>query len=80
VTTRRRVPDSTSAWAIYAVLWSDAAGRDRVQSALHTGGIPTAIYYPRPLHRQSAYRHDGSALPVPGDLAGRILALPIHPT
>jgi UDP-2-acetamido-2-deoxy-ribo-hexuluronate aminotransferase len=67
------------AWAIYAVLLSDAAARDRVQSALHTDGVPTAIYYPRPLHRQSAYRN-GSALPVPGDLAGRILALPIRPT
>ncbi|MEA2742246.1 MAG: UDP-2-acetamido-2-deoxy-ribo-hexuluronate aminotransferase, partial [Acetobacteraceae bacterium] len=52
----------------------------RVQSALHTGGIPTAIYYPRPLHRQPAYRHDGSAFPGPEDLARRILALPIRPT
>ena len=44
-------------------------------------GVPTAIYYPRPLHRQPAYsaQHDGTALPVSEDLAGRILALPIHP-
>ena len=41
----------------------------------------TAIYYPRPLHRQPAYRdhHDGAALPVSEDLAERILALPLHP-
>jgi dTDP-4-amino-4,6-dideoxygalactose transaminase len=43
--------------------------------------VPTAIYYPRPLHRQPAYRdqHDGTELPVSDDLAARILALPIHP-
>ncbi len=43
--------------------------------------MPTAIYYPRPLHRQPAYsaEHDGTSLPVSDDLATRILALPIHP-
>jgi dTDP-4-amino-4,6-dideoxygalactose transaminase len=43
--------------------------------------VPTAIYYPRPLHLQPAYRghHDESRLPVSEDLAQRILALPIHP-
>ncbi|MCL2427690.1 MAG: DegT/DnrJ/EryC1/StrS family aminotransferase, partial [Alphaproteobacteria bacterium] len=43
--------------------------------------VPTAIYYPRPLHRQPAYRdhHDGTPLPVSEALAERILALPIHP-
>ncbi len=75
-----RVPDSSSAWAIYAVLLPDGAVRDRIQSALKEQGVPTAIYYPRPLHRQPAYRdhHDGSPLPVSEDLASRILALPIH--
>jgi UDP-2-acetamido-2-deoxy-ribo-hexuluronate aminotransferase len=81
VTTPWRVPHSTSAWAIYAILLADEASRDRIQTELRAGGVPTAIYYPRPLHRQPAYRdrHDGSALPVSDDLAGRILALPIHP-
>lgn len=81
VTIPARVPDSTSAWAIYAVLLRDGAERDRVQGALKAAGVPTAIYYPRPLHRQPAYRdhHDGAALPVSEDLAGRIMALPIHP-
>ena len=76
-----RVPDSTSAWAIYAILLPDGTTRDRVQASLKANGVPTAIYYPRPLHRQPAYRdqHDGSALPVSEDLAERILALPIHP-
>jgi dTDP-4-amino-4,6-dideoxygalactose transaminase len=81
VTTPARVPDSASAWAIYAILLEDGAARDRVQAALKQDGIPSAIYYPRPLHHQPAYapHHRGSALPVSEDLATRILALPIHP-
>jgi len=76
-----RVADSTSAWAIYAVLLRDGPTRDRVQASLRADGVPTAIYYPRPLHLQPAYRgsHDGTALPVSEALAERILALPIHP-
>jgi UDP-2-acetamido-2-deoxy-ribo-hexuluronate aminotransferase len=76
-----RVRDSTSAWAIYAILLPDAASREHVQVSLKAAGVPTAIYYPRPLHLQPAYResHDGAALPVSEDLATRILALPIHP-
>ena len=76
-----RVPDSTSAWAIYAVLLADEAQRGHVQSALKQRGVPSAVYYPRPLHAQPAYagHHDGASLPVSEDLAARILALPIHP-
>jgi len=76
-----RVPDSASAWAIYAVLLPNEATRTRLQAALRDAGVPTAIYYPRPLHRQPAYagHHDGVALPVSEELSGRILALPIHP-
>lgn len=81
VLTPARVPDSASAWAIYSVLLPDSAARERVQATLKAAGIPSAIYYPRPLHLQPAYAkaHDGSHLPVAEDLAGRILALPIHP-
>jgi dTDP-4-amino-4,6-dideoxygalactose transaminase len=76
-----RVPDSASAWAIYAVLLPDEATRTRLQAALRDAGVPTAVYYPRPLHRQPAYagHHDGAVLPVSDDLARRIMALPIHP-
>ena len=76
-----RVPDTTSAWAVYAVLLPDAATRDRVQAALRAEGVPTAVYYPRSLHHQPAYAasHDGALLPVSEDLATRIMALPIHP-
>jgi dTDP-4-amino-4,6-dideoxygalactose transaminase len=76
-----RVPDSESAWAIYAILLRDSAAREHAQASLRAQGIPTAIYYPRPLHHQPAYapHHRGGPLPVSEDLATRILALPIHP-
>ncbi len=76
-----RVPDSTGVWAIYSVLLDGEAARSRVQAELRAAGVPTAIYYPRPLHLQPAYRdhHDGTLLPVSEALAQRILALPIHP-
>ncbi|HET6239337.1 MAG TPA: DegT/DnrJ/EryC1/StrS family aminotransferase [Acetobacteraceae bacterium] len=76
-----RVPNSTSAWAIYAILLPEGVSRDAVQARLKEEGVPTAVYYPRPLHLQPAYRdhHDGSPLPVSEALAHRILALPIHP-
>ena len=81
VVTPARLPDATSAWAIYAILLPDVSERARLQAALKQAGVPTAIYYPKPLHHQPAYRdhHDGAALPVSENLATRILALPIHP-
>ena len=81
VTIPARVPGSTSAWAVYAVLLPDSTTRDHVQASLKQAGVPSAIYYPRPLHHQPAYAsaHDGSALPVAEDLSTRIMALPIHP-
>ena len=76
-----RVPDSRSAWAVYAVLLPSGVERDQVQDALRARGVPTAIYYPRALHQQPAYAasHDGTMLPVSENLATRIMALPIHP-
>ncbi|MGO3517001.1 MAG: DegT/DnrJ/EryC1/StrS family aminotransferase [Acetobacter cibinongensis] len=81
VQTPVRVPNSKSAWAIYAVLLKDPAERAPLQARLKEKGVPSAIYYPLPLHKQPAYEthHDGAALPVSEDLATRILALPIHP-
>jgi dTDP-4-amino-4,6-dideoxygalactose transaminase len=81
VTIPARVPQSESAWAIYAILLEDEAARTRVQAALKAAGIPSAIYYPRALHQQPAYapHHRGNPLPVAEDISTRILALPIHP-
>lgn len=76
-----RVPDSVSVWAIYSVLLPEGVSRANVQARLRERGVPTAVYYPKPLHLQPAYRarHDGTALPVSEALAERIMALPIHP-
>ena len=76
-----RVPDSTSAWAVYSILLPDQAVRDAVQGTLRAQQIASAVYYPRALHQQPAYAgcHDGCAMPVAESLGGRILALPIHP-
>jgi UDP-2-acetamido-2-deoxy-ribo-hexuluronate aminotransferase len=44
--------------------------------------VPTAIYYPLPLHRQTAYARFPVAtggLPVTDDLAARVLSIPVHP-
>jgi len=81
VTIPARVPNTTSAWAVYAILLPDGATRTRLQAGLKAAGVPSAVYYPRALHQQPAYAgsHDGAALPVSEDLATRIMALPIHP-
>ncbi len=68
-----------SAWAQYSVL---TEGREELQKALHERGIPTAVYYPKPLHQQSAFADLGyraGDFPVSEDVAGRILSLPMHP-
>jgi UDP-2-acetamido-2-deoxy-ribo-hexuluronate aminotransferase len=51
-------------------------------AALKAGGVPTAVYYPIPLHRQKAYAALGyreGDFPVSDDCAGRIFSLPMHP-
>ena len=80
VGTPARVPNSVSAWAVYAILTPDGDSRARLQQGLRAAGVPSAIYYPRALHQQPAYAgaHDGTVLPVSEDLATRIMALPIH--
>jgi dTDP-4-amino-4,6-dideoxygalactose transaminase len=76
-----RIPNqSTSVWAQYTIRLKRGQ-RDGVVATLKRDGIPTAIYYTRPLHRQPAYRHfplaDGGA-PVSDRLADEVLSLPMH--
>ncbi|MDS4016039.1 MAG: DegT/DnrJ/EryC1/StrS family aminotransferase [Candidatus Accumulibacter sp.] len=72
-------PDRTSVFAQYTVFADDRA---RLQEALKTAGIPTAVHYPVPLHRQPAYagrcRIQGS-LDVAEHLAERVISLPMGP-
>jgi dTDP-4-amino-4,6-dideoxygalactose transaminase len=70
----------TSVWAQYTIRVK-AGGRVAFASALKAQGIPTAIYYPKPLHRQEAYRHfpaDPSGLPVSDLVAEEVISLPMH--
>ncbi len=76
--TPQRDADAHSAFAQYCILVDD---RDEVQRRLTEDGIPTAIYYPRPMHLQEPYARFGDgpgSLPVSEYLSRRILALPIH--
>jgi UDP-2-acetamido-2-deoxy-ribo-hexuluronate aminotransferase len=77
------VPESsTSVWAQYSIMASDENHRSRLQVKLKDEGIPTAIYYPKPLHRQTAYAslgyRDGD-FPISEDCSRRIFSLPMHP-
>ena len=74
--------DCLSAWAQYSVLARDGAERAAMMARLKAGGVPTAIYYPKPLHRQEAFTGLGyreGDFPVSDDCAGRIFSLPMHP-
>jgi dTDP-4-amino-4,6-dideoxygalactose transaminase len=69
----------TSAWAQYTV---QLDGRDAVAAHLAGEGVPTAVYYPTPVHRQPAYSDFPVAprgLPVAESVSQRVLSLPIHP-
>jgi UDP-2-acetamido-2-deoxy-ribo-hexuluronate aminotransferase len=75
-------PDCLSAWAQYSVLAKDAAHRSDIQGKLKAADIPTAVYYPRPLHRQTAFASLGyqeGAFPVSEECASKIFSLPMHP-
>ncbi|MBR1156542.1 DegT/DnrJ/EryC1/StrS aminotransferase family protein [Bradyrhizobium sp. JYMT SZCCT0428] len=70
----------TSVWAQYTVRLP-GGGRDEVANALKAQGIPTAIYYPKSLHQQTAYRSFPVAeggLAVSERLSGEVLSLPMH--
>jgi dTDP-4-amino-4,6-dideoxygalactose transaminase len=71
---------STSVWAQYTIRLKPGR-RDGLAVALKAQGIPTAIYYAKPLHRQQAYRGfpvaDGG-LPVSEQLAEEVISLPMH--
>ncbi len=71
--------DARSAWAQYTVRVDN---RDEVAARLREDGIPTSVYYPKPLHEQPAYRHfprPEGGLPVSEALATQVLSLPMHP-
>ncbi|RLQ87486.1 DegT/DnrJ/EryC1/StrS family aminotransferase [Notoacmeibacter ruber] len=77
------VPDGlVSTWAQYTVRLPEGTDRAELQAKLREAGVPTAIYYPIPLHRQTAYRHwphDPAGMEATDAAANAVLSLPMHP-
>ena len=72
--------ESTSVWAQYTIKLKPGQ-RDKLAADLKAQGIPTAIYYTKPLHKQPAYRDyplaDGG-VPVSEQLSSEVISLPMH--
>lgn len=71
-----------SSWAQYSVLAESNEMRAKLQDYLKTKNVPTVIYYPIPLHLQTAYAYLGGKkgdLPVTESIADRVFSLPMHP-
>lgn len=71
-----------SIWAQYTIKAKNANAREAVMNALKDQGIPTAIYYPRPLHEQTAFKSfptDPEGLPNSTNAAQCVFSLPMHP-
>jgi dTDP-4-amino-4,6-dideoxygalactose transaminase len=71
-----------SVWAQYSILAADEQQRTDLQNQLKVAGIPTAIYYPTPLHLQSAFSDLGyrkGDFPISEEISRRIFSLPMHP-
>ena len=84
-----------SSWAQYTIKLQDSAQRDGLQAALKAEGIPSMVYYPKPMHLQTAFAQTpdqvggdginvipgltGNLCPVATSLCARVLSLPLHP-
>jgi len=81
VTVPRLSSGCTSAWAQYTIRLPKGCDRDGFAATLKAKGIPTAIYYPKSMHQQTAYRDfpvaDGG-LPASESLSGDVISLPMH--
>jgi UDP-2-acetamido-2-deoxy-ribo-hexuluronate aminotransferase len=79
VDTPAQAQGTDSIWAQYTI---KLPNRDAVADSLRQQGIPTQIYYPRPMHLQPAYAKYGDgegSLPISEKLSREVLALPMHP-
>lgn len=71
-----------SSWAQYTLQLENKEVRSGLQDALKALDIPTAIYYPIPMHRQTAFKGleiNENRCPVADYLANTVISLPIHP-
>lgn len=80
--TPQRDSEYFSAWAQYTLLAESYEQREKIVSDLRRSGIPVMIYYPIPLHMQTAYKNLGYSdrkLPYCSSIAKRVFSLPMHP-
>lgn len=71
-----------SAWAQYTICVENREERDHLMGALKEAGIPTAVYYKKPMHLQQAFAgHQIEAVPCvqTEEICGRCVSLPMHP-
>ena len=71
-----------SSWAQYTVQFESRETRDAAQARLKANGIPSMIYYPKPMREQTAFQglpHLDRACPVTERLCETVLSLPMHP-
>ena len=71
-----------SSWAQYTIQLKNREQRDGLQAYLKEQGIPSMIYYPTPMHGQTAYKdlnYPADSNPVTQRICGTVLSLPIHP-
>lgn len=74
------VPEGfTSSWAQYTVICPDDIDRSALQASLKNSGIPTMVYYPKPMHKQLAFERKSLSLPCPMTdcLCESVLSLPM---
>ncbi len=82
VTTPFIAADAYSSWAQYVIILPEASNRADIQTRLSADGIPSAIYYPRPMHTQPPYKRypvSEGGLAITEYMADHVLALPMHP-
>jgi len=75
----KRIDGLRSAWAQYTIKTDKRA---TLQKALAEAGIPTMIYYPKPMHLQAPYAPYGGgegSLPVSETICEEVMSLPMHP-
>ena len=76
------IPNAKSSWAQFTIQLPESCNRDELQLRLKNKNIPTAIYYPIPIHCQTPYKD----FPISSDklkntniLSNNVISLPMHP-
>ena len=71
-----------SSFAQYSIILKNQEVRDGLREHLKENGIPSMVYYPKPLHLQTAFsylQYQEGDFPVSEKLSSTILSLPMHP-